>query len=239
MNIMISCVLSSSGTSNFLRRNQHLLFYQNTHGITPLFNIYSLDIMKPLDIANWSSSVVSFILAWQAIIMTGVASWLNLFIIPKPAHMFKTKTWYWTCIWCQTKFSNGYESTLSYSCTSLISTQLRRDNMAAILQTTLSCAIPQKKIYEFRLIFHWNLFQYSSIGLNNCAAPNRRQAIIIWTNADPIYAELVCVCVGGGRGGGYVEKTLLHISLKQRTRVSLRGHWSLMAVWLNMCLLTL
>ena len=39
------------------------------------------------------------------------------------------------------------------------------------------------KMYEFRLKFHWSLFneQYSSINSDNGLEPSRRQAII-WSN---------------------------------------------------------
>ena len=45
--------------------------------------------------------------------------------------------------------------------------------------------------FVFWLQFHWSLFlrvqlKIFSIGLDNCLAQNRRQAII-WTNADPIH----------------------------------------------------
>ena len=55
-----------------------------------------------------------------------------------------------------------------------------RDKMAAISQTTLSSAFSWKKMSEFRLKFHWSLFnwQYSSIVSDNGLAPTRRQSII-------------------------------------------------------------
>ena len=61
-----------------------------------------------------------------------------------------------------------------------------RDKMVDISQTTFPNAFSWMKIYEFRLIFHWNLIlrfklTNSSIGSDNGLALNRRQAII-WTN---------------------------------------------------------
>ena len=61
-----------------------------------------------------------------------------------------------------------------------------RDKMAAILLTIVSNAFPWRKIFEFRLKFHWSLSQWSnwqnaSTGSDNGLAPDRRQAII-WTN---------------------------------------------------------
>ena len=38
-------------------------------------------------------------------------------------------------------------------------THWSRDKMAAIFQTTFSNGFSWMKIYQFRLIFHWNLFQ--------------------------------------------------------------------------------
>ena len=60
--------------------------------------------------------------------------------------------------------------------------------MATIAQTMISNAFLWMKILYF-VELHWSLLgsneQYSSIGLNNGLAPNRRQAII-GTNADAI-----------------------------------------------------
>ena len=65
-------------------------------------------------------------------------------------------------------------------------THCSRDKMATIPQMTFLNAFSWRKMFEFRLKFHWILFQgsnwqYISIGLDNGLALNRRQAII-WTN---------------------------------------------------------
>ena len=73
-----------------------------------------------------------------------------------------------------------------------------RDKMAAISQTTFSDVVLWKKMFKFRLKFHWSVFpnsnwQSPSIASDNGLAPNRRQAII-WANAvlccRRIYASL-------------------------------------------------
>ena len=68
-------------------------------------------------------------------------------------------------------------------------THLPLEKMAAILQTIFSDAFPWMKNPVFLLKFHWILLlrvQLPSIGLDNCLALNRCQAII-WTNADRIH----------------------------------------------------
>ena len=69
-------------------------------------------------------------------------------------------------------------------------TRWGRDKIDAILQTTFSNAISWKKMFEFRLKFHWSLFlkvqlAVFSIGSDNGLALNRRHAIIS-TNDDPV-----------------------------------------------------
>ena len=58
--------------------------------------------------------------------------------------------------------------------------------IAAISQTTYSNAFSWTTMYDYRLIFHWNLFlrselRISNIGSDNGLVPTSREAII-WTN---------------------------------------------------------
>ena len=64
-------------------------------------------------------------------------------------------------------------------------TRWGRDKMDAILQMTFSTAFLWMKMFEFRLQFHWNLYQrvqliILQLGSDKGLAPSRRQAII-WT----------------------------------------------------------
>ena len=66
------------------------------------------------------------------------------------------------------------------------------DIMAAISQTIYSWIFCEWKVYSYESNWQW-----SSIGLDNGLAPNRRQAIIR-TNADPIHWRIYVAL--GGRG---------------------------------------
>ena len=60
-------------------------------------------------------------------------------------------------------------------CSLKISTHWGRDKMDAISQTTFSSAFSWMKIFEFRLKFHWSLFQASSHYLNQWWLINRHK----------------------------------------------------------------